>query len=307
MDRLDCIRMFVAVMDTGSFAAGAARLGTSSSQASKLVSRLESDLGVQLIKRTTRVLSPTEAGTSYCERARALLEEFDQLDASVRNVSAAPSGLLRIAAPITFGTRQLAPLLNMFAEQYPDIQIDVSFSDRPVNLVEEGFDVAVRIGRPADSTLIACRLCPIRIVVIASPAYLAGHGTPTTPAELVDHACIVDTNFRDPLQWRFGKRDGDDVVSVSVQGRMRFSNAEACLSAAEAGLGIARVPSFVAGTALVAGNVHPLFPGMEDEPHGLYALYPPGRYLAAKVRVLVDFLADRFRGEPPWDLGWRVN
>ncbi|ATN33838.1 transcriptional regulator [Rhizobium sp. ACO-34A] len=305
MDRLDCIRMFVAVMDTGSFAAGAVRLGTSSSQASKLVSRLEGDLGVQLIKRTTRVLSPTEAGTSYCERARALLEEFDQLDASVRNVSAAPSGQLRIAAPITFGTRQLAPLLNMFAEQYPDIQIDVSFSDRPVNLVEEGFDVAVRIGRPADSTLIARRLCPIRIVVIASPAYLAGHGTPTTPAELVDHACIVDTNFRDPLQWRFGQRGRDDVVSVAVQGRMRFSNAEACLSAAEAGLGIARVPSFVAGAALVAGNVSPLFPGMEDEPHALYALYPPGRYLAAKVRVLVDFLADRFRGEPPWDLGWR--
>ncbi len=304
MDRLDCIRMFVAVMDTGSFAAAAARLGISSSQASKLVSRLEAELGVQLIKRTTRVLSPTEAGTSYCERARALLEEFDQLDASVRNVSAAPSGLLRIAAPITFGTRQLAPLLNAFAEQYPDIQIDVSFSDRPVNLVEEGFDVAVRIGHPADSTLIARRLCAIRIVVIASPAYLAVHGTPMAPEELAGHACIVDTNFRDPLQWRF-RPGGEAVIAVSVHGRMRFSNAEACLSAAVAGLGIARLPSFVAGGALAAGDVRQLFQGLEDEPRGLYALYPPGRYLAAKVRVLVDFLAERFRGEPPWDVGWR--
>ena len=304
MDRFDCDRMFVAVLDTGSFAAAAGRLGTSSGQASKLVSKLEADLGVQLIKRTTRALSPTEVGQAYYERVRALIEEYDALDASVRNASGAPAGRLRLTAPLSFGTTQLAPVLIDFARAFPDIQLDVGFSDRVANLVDEGFDAAVRIGRPGDSSLIARRLCEARIVVVASPDYLARRGQPTVPADLAGHDCIVDTNFRDPFNWRFLSHENAEAMLIPVSGRLCFANAEACLMAAEAGLGIARLPSFIAGEALRAGRVRPLLRGMEEEPHGLYALYPPGRHLALKVRALVDFLAGCYRGEPAWDRGW---
>ncbi len=304
MDRLECDRMFVAVIDTGSFAAAAARLGTSSGQASKLVSRLEASLGVQLIMRTTRALSLSEAGRAYYERVKSLLDEFDTLDATVRNASRAPSGRLRITAPITFGTTQLAPVLNQFAMAFPDINLDVSFSDRTVNLVDEGFDAAVRIGRPDDSSLIARKLCAARIVLVAASSYLDRRGVPATPADLAAHDCIIDTNFRDPLTWRFRDRSGSQPLVTEVRGRIQFSNAEACVAAAEAGLGIARVPSFVAGALLRLHTVHPLLIDFEDEPRGLYAVYPPARHLALKVRVLVDFLADAFRGQPGWDKGW---
>jgi DNA-binding transcriptional LysR family regulator len=304
LDRLGCDRMFVAVIDTGSFAAAAARLGTSSGQASKLVSRLEADLGVQLMMRTTRALSLSEAGRAYYERIKSLLDEFDVLDASVRNASGAPSGRLRITAPITFGTTQLAPVLNQFATAFPDIHLDVSFSDRIVNLVDEGFDAAIRIGRPADSSLIARKLCAARIILVAASSYLVARGIPMTPEDLSNHDCIIDTNFRDPLTWRFRRSDDPLPVLVDVQGRIHFSNAEACVAAAEAGLGIARVPSFVAGERLRIGAVQPVLASFEDEQRGLYAVYPPARHLALKVRVLVDFLADAFRGQPAWDKDW---
>ncbi|WP_332117035.1 LysR family transcriptional regulator [Azorhizobium caulinodans] len=303
MERLTCDRMFVAVLDTGSFSAAAERLGTSSGQASKLVSRLETELGVQLLKRTTRALSPTEVGQAYYERIKPLLDEFDALDASVRNASGAPAGRLRLSAPMSFGHIQLMPLLLDFARAFPQIQLDVSFSDRLVNVVDEGFDAAIRIGSPRDSSLIARKLCDSQIMWLASPAYLAAHGTPQTPQDLVRHACIIDDNFPEPLVWRFQTPDGaGDAVTVS--GRMRFSSGEACLAAAEAGLGIARMPTFIAGPKLKAGTVVPLFRDLMPPPRGVYALYPPGRHLAVKVRALVDFLANCYRGQPEWDRGW---
>jgi DNA-binding transcriptional LysR family regulator len=304
LDRLECARMFAAVIDTGSFAAAAIRLGTSTGQASKLVSRLERELGVQLIMRTTRALSLSEVGRAYYERIKALIEDFDSLDASVRNASGAPSGRLRITAPITFGTTQLTPVLISFAAAFPDIQLDVSFSDRLVNLVDEGFDAAVRIGQPTDSSLIVRKLCAVRIVLVASRSYLDVRGTPVIPSELVEHDCIIDTNFHDPLSWRFRSGSDQQSLGTEVRGRLHFSNAEACVAAAEAGLGIARVPSFVAGARLRARLVEPVLSQYEDEPRGLYAVYPPARHLALKVRVLVDFLVSAFRGQPKWDDGW---
>ncbi len=295
--------MFVAVMETGSFIAAARRLGTSSGQASKLVLRLEAELGVRLLNRTTRALTPTEAGQAYFERMRLILGELDELDASVARASGDPSGRLRITAPVTFGVAQLAPALHAFARRYPRIELDVSFSDRVVSLVDEGFDAAVRVGRPADSTLIARKLCDVQIVVLAAPAYLAERGTPATPGDLTGHACIIDTNIREPLLWRF-RSAGGEPVSVAVTGRLRFSNAEACLGAAEAGLGIARVPSFVAAAAIHAGRVQPLLQPFNEEGFGVFVLYPPGRHLAAKVRALADFLGERFRGTPDWERGW---
>ncbi len=293
MDRLACDRMFVAVMETGSFTAAAARIGTTSGQASKLVSRLEADLGVRLLNRTTRALAPTEAGRAYFERIRQVLEDLDDLDRSIRNSAATPRGKLRLTAPLSFGRLRLVPALTDFARAYPEIMLDVQFSDRLVNLVDEGFDAAIRVGQPVDSSLIARRLCDMRVMLVAAPAYLAAHGTPRTPQDLPRHDCIIDTNFRDPTLWRF--RAQGAPVAVSVTGRLRFSNAEACLTAAEAGLGIAHVPEFVAEASLRAGRVVRLLPEAGDAPYGVLALYPPGRHLAAKVRVLVDFLAERFR------------
>ncbi len=305
MDRLDRDRMLVAVLDTGSFAEAARRLGVSPGQASKLVSRLESDLGVQLIKRTTRALSPTEVGQAYYERIRLLLDEFDTLDASVRNASGAPAGRLRLTAPMSFGRIQLMPLLLAFADAFPDIQLDVNFSDRVVNLVDEGFDMAVRVGKPTDSRLIARKLCDAHVVVVAAPAYLDKHGEPATPEGLARHECIVDDNFRDPLNWRFqtaARRDptsgGAGAITVAVSGRLRFSNGEACLAAAEAGFGIARVPSFIAEASIREGRVRHLLTEPEEPPLGIFALYPPAKHLALKVRTLVDFLANSFRAGP---------
>lgn len=303
MDRLERGRMFVAVMEAGSFTGAAERLGTSSGQASKLVSRLEADLGVRLLNRTTRAVSPTQAGQAYFDRLRPLLEEFDTLDLSVSNASQTPRGRLRLTAPLTFGTLELAAALNEFASRYLDIELDVSLSDRVVNLVDEGFDLAVRVGRPSDSSLIARKLCDVRIVVVGSPGYLERRGEPSVPQDLARHDCIIDTNFREPTRWPFKDADGA-AVAVQVSGRIRYSNAEACLRAAEAGLGLACVPSFVAGDAVRSGKVRRLLQPFETEPYGVHALYPHSRHLAAKVRVLVDFLVERYRNTPHWEEGW---
>lgn len=295
--------MFVAVMETGSFTAAAARVGTSSGQASKLVSRLESELGVRLLSRTTRAVSPTEAGQAYFDRLRPLLEEFDNLDAAVRDASRAPRGRLRLTAPLTFGTIEIAPALNEFVAAFPEIELDVSFSDRVVNLVDEGFDMAIRVGRPGDSSMIARKLCDVRIVVIGSPAYLEQRGEPETPADLSRFDCILDTNFRDPERWPFQGESGEPF-GVHVDGRIRYSNAEACLNAAEAGLGLACVPSFIAGEAVRTRRMLRVLRRFETAPYAVHALYPHSRHLAAKVRVLVNFLVERYRGTPAWEEGW---
>jgi DNA-binding transcriptional LysR family regulator len=305
MERLDCDRMFVAVIETGSFSKAAERLGVSPGQASKLVSRLESLLGAQLLKRTTRALQATEVGRGYYERIKPLLMELDDLDAAIKNESGVASGRLRVSVPVSFGTVQLAPALVEFAQHFPNIELDVNFSDRNVNLVDEGFDLAVRVGAPTDSSLIVRKLCDMRVVIAAAPEYLQAHGEPLEPASLANRECIIDSNFKEPLLWRFRDKDGSQTVAVTVSGRLRFSNAEACLAAAEAGLGIARLPSFMAGPRLAAGGLKSLLCPFEDGPYGVHVLYPSGRHLALKVRVLVDFLAARYRGQPSWDKGWQ--
>lgn len=304
MERLDCDRMFVAVMETGSFAKAAARAGTSAGQASKLVSRLEAELGVRLLSRTTRALSPTEVGQAYFERIKVLLGDLDALDEQIKNRSGEAAGKLRLTVPVSFGETQLAAALIDFARLYPGIELDVSLSDRVTDLVDEGFDAAVRIGAPSDSSLIARRLCSARVVLAASPAYLARHGEPLAPHDLAGHQCVLDTNFREPLVWRFLEPGTRLPLSVKVSGRLRFSSAGACLAAAECGLGVARVPSFMAGPRFLAGRLKPLLPAFEDAPLGIHVIYPPGRHLAGKLRALVDFLAARFHGEPHWDRGW---
>ncbi len=303
MDRLECDRMFLAVIETGSFTGAAEKLGTRSGQASKLISRLETELGVRLLNRTTRSVAPTEAGRAYYDRLKPLVDELDTLDLDIRNISQTPRGRLRLTAPLTFGILELAPALNAFAGLYPDIELDVTFSDRVVNVVDEGFDLAVRVGRPGDSSLITRRLCAVRIVVVGAPSYLEQHDVPASPADLAQHACIIDTNFREPNRWPF-KGETGEVEIASVDGRIRYSNAEACVQAAGLGLGIACVPAFVAGDALRSGKLIRLLPSFETAPYDVHVLYPHSRHLAAKVRLLVDFLAERYRQTPHWEQGW---
>ena len=303
MDRLECDRMFLAVMATGSFTAAADKLGTSSGQASKMLSRLEAELGVRLLNRTTRSVAPTEAGRAYHDRLRPLVDELDALDHDIRNISQSPRGRLRLTAPLTFGTMELTAALNDFAARHSEIELDVSFTDRVVNVVDEGYDLAVRVGRPGDSSLILRRLCAVRLVVVGAPDYLDRHGTPEAPADLTRHSCIIDANFQDSTRWPF--KDGTGAgLSVTVTGRIRYSNADACVQAAVRGLGLALVPAFVASDDLRAGRLVRLLAPFETDPYDVQLLYPHSRHLAAKVRLLVDFLAERYRGTPPWEDGW---
>jgi DNA-binding transcriptional LysR family regulator len=302
MQKLECERMFVAVMEAGSFAKAAQRMGTSSGQASKLVSRLEADLGVRLLNRTTRALSATEVGQAYFERIRTVLEDLDSLDEAVKNRSGTASGRLKLTAPLSFGNVQLAPALVDFAALYPSISLEVSFGDRMVNLIDEGFDAAVRIGFQTDNALVVRKLCESRVVVVGARTYLDRRGMPHEPEDVSAHDCIIDTNFKDRKVWQF--RKNGDVLPVEVPGRVFFSSADACVVAAQSGLGITQVPSFVAGPRIRSGDVVPLLTSFEPPAVPVQVMYPPGRHLARKVRVLVDFLADRFRGQPEWDTGW---
>lgn len=301
MDRLDEIRAFAAVADARSFTQGARKLDVSGAQVSKLVARLENRLGARLLNRTTRDVSLTDTGQAYLERARDLLENFDALESSVRDQSG-PSGNLKVSAPVSFGKNQLTPALLEFASGCLAVSLDVTFSDRMVNLVEEGFDVAVRIGHLTDSSLVARRLAAVRMITCASPDYLAGAGVPRTLAEMGGHEAILDTNARDATLWRFGRRG--EVQEVRVHGRLKFNGAEACVEAAVKGFGIVRTPAFAAAEELRLGRLVPVLCDFEPEEIHVHVVYPHARHLAAKVRAFVDFLAKRYAGEPEWHQGW---
>ena len=298
MDRVDEIAAFAAVADARSFTQASRRLGVSGAQVSKLVARLENRLGARLLNRTTRDVSLTDTGRAYLERARQVLEDFQSLESSVRDQSG-PRGLLKISAPMSFGASQLTPALLDFATAYPDVSLEVSSTDRLVNLVEEGFDVAVRIGSLADSSLVARRLAAVRMVTCAAPDYLAKHGAPQTLDDLAGHEAILDSNMADPRVWRFGGYG--DYRDVRVHGRLRFTGADACVAAARAGFGITRTPAFAAADDLRAGLLTPVLCNFEPEMIYVHAVYPHARHLAAKVRAFVDFLAERFGPKPYWD------
>lgn len=289
MDRLGPERMFLTVVETGSFAAAAVRLGTGSGQASKLVARLEADLGVKLLNRTTRALALTEAGESYAERLRTLIEGLDDLETEVQNSAVSLRGLIRLTAPLTFGTIRLAPVLVQFAKAYPDIGLEVHFSDRLVNLVEEGFDAAIRVGQPTDEALTGRKIGVAHMVTVASPGYLTAFGRPMVPADLTAHTCIIDLNRRDAYRWRFSD------AKVAVTGRLLFSNATACLAAAEADLGIAMLPDFVAEVSVHERRVVPILEEFTNPPLGIHVLYPSGRHLPTKLRVMIDYMVQHLR------------
>lgn len=299
MDVLNGMKTYVAVVTMGSFTRAAERLDISKALTSKYVRQLEEHLGVRLLNRTTRRLSVTEVGEAYYQRCKQVLDDIEELESATSDQQAAPRGTLLISAPATFGEFYLARAVARYQEEYPEVSVDLVLSDRFVNIVDEGFDLAVRIGTLQDSSLIARRIAPSRVVVCASPDYLARKGVPHHPRELESHRCVVDTNLRSLDKWMF--EDGGDVLAVKVKGRFRVNNAIAVREALLAGQGIGYVPTYAIGDELKNGKLAIILESFEGSGSGIYAVYPHNRHLAAKVRTFVDFLVRRFGTIPEWE------
>lgn len=293
MDRIETLRAFTTVIDAGSFTEAAMRLGTSPQVVSKYVKALEDELGQQLIYRTTRSLSLTEAGRAHLPRCRALVEDFDDLRAAARAEEREPQGQLVITAPVTFGERVLTGLAHRFLETHPKVAIELKLTDRRLSLVDEGIDLALRIGALEDASLIVRKLGHVPVVYCAAPAYLARAGRPERPEDLARHSVILDTNFSEPGVWRF--RAGTGSLAVKVSGRLMANSAEAVRQLALAGAGVALIPAYVAAEPLAEGRLVALFDGTADYDFGLYAAYLPSRHLAAKTRRFLDFLVHEWR------------
>ncbi len=298
MERFEGLEAFVAVVDEGSFTAAANALGVSKSYMSKQVSALENRLGARLMNRTTRSLSLTAAGRGFYERCSQILEEIEEAERAVMQLQTEPRGLLRMSVPLSFGTRWIAPAVADFMAEHDELEMDVDFSDRKVDLIDEGFDLVIRIGVLEDSSFAFRKLAPVRLLVCASPEYLEEHGTPEHPDDLVGADCF-EYAYAASSTWYF--RRGDEDKHVRVGGRLRANNGEALLEACIRGQGIALMPDFLAAAPLRRGElVHFLDEWVDNERRAIWALYPHSRHLSAKVRQFVDFLADRM--EPcPWE------
>jgi DNA-binding transcriptional LysR family regulator len=300
MDRMASMASFTKVVGAGSFSAAAREMEVSQALVTKQIQDLESWLGARLLNRTTRRLNLTEVGTAFYERAARILEAVEEAKNAAGALQTAPRGRLRINAPVSFGLLHLAPVVTAFLQRFPDVSVELLVNDRLVDLLEGEFDVGVRIGRLRDSSLIARRIAPIRLAVCAAPDYLARRGTPRTPNDLARRDCLEYTFFESRGEWRLLNPDGR-VIVVPVSGRYLANNADVLRTTAIAGGGIVLLPTFIVGEDLRAGRLVRLLPNHPPPEQGLHALYPPGRHLSAKVRSFVDFLVDRFSGEPAWD------
>lgn len=292
MDRLAAMQAFVKVVETGSFTCAAEALGISRTMATVHVARLEDHLAVRLLHRTTRRLGLTEAGTAYYERCAALIAEIDGLEGSLAAMAEKPAGMLKISAPVSFGVLHLGAALAEFVERHPAMRLDVNLNDRTVDLVEEGYDLAVRIARLADSSLVARRIATATLRVCAAPAYVKRHGAPKTPAELASRQCLGYAYAGTGDKWSFDGPRG--LIEVRVRTETRANSGELLRELAVHGQGIALLPSFIVAGDLKAGRLVTLLPRYDAGQLGIFAVYPSRKYLSAKVRALVDFLAARF-------------
>jgi len=298
MDRLMGMQVFVSVVETGSFTAASERLGMSRAAASKYVSQLESHLGGRLLQRTTRRVNPTESGRNYFERCKEILQNLEEADGMVSGLSQQPRGTLRMSAPSFFASRHLMPMVSEFMQTYPEIRVELQCSERAVALVDEGYDLALRISAALDPELIARRLAPIHHVLVASPGYLAQHPRPTTPQDLEQHACVLYSHTPNST-WHLTK-DGA-TTSVKVSGSMVTDNPGVILESAISGLGITRLPSFLVGDPIRSGELRLVLEDYEMPEMGLYAVYASRKHLPAKVRVFIDFVRERISDPPYWD------
>lgn len=294
MDTLTRMRAFIDVVEAEGFSAAGRKIGRSKALLSKYVRELEDELGALLLNRTTRQFSLTEAGHTYYRRASEIVKDIDSLADSVRNSSSDVRGRIKIAAARTFADAPIGQSLIDFAVEHPDIVLDIHLDDRFVDLVEEGFDMAIRISRLASSSLIARRLAPFSTLICASPDFIALHGTPERPQDLAKVPCIIDTNGRWLSNWPF-RAAGGDTITVSVAGPIEVNSPIAARAAALSGLGLAVLPDFIAAPEIQAGRLVSVLQDRVLADGGIFAVYPHRRYLPAKVRVLVDFLAQWFK------------
>ena len=301
MDRLAEMMTFVKVVETKSFSAAARQLGSSKSQVSKQVSQLEAGLGVRLLHRTTRSLGLTEIGSAFYEHCARIEQQIGTALDTVKQLQAEPRGILKFTSPVIFASLHLAPLLQSFQKRYPQVEIELNASDRAVDLVEEGYDLALRISADPAPGRVARKIAPMRWVLCAAPAYLAQRGTPATPQDLLQHNCLMYQGL--PAKrggWRF--RVGSREVSVPVTGNCRVNNQDVLHAMAIDGAGIAMFPTYAVYEELKSGSLVEVLAGHRSNPdQALYAMYVPHRYMQPKVRVFIDHLFEHFGDVPYWD------
>jgi DNA-binding transcriptional LysR family regulator len=299
MDRLMAMRVFATVVESGSFTRAAEQLHLSATATSRHIAELEKHLGAQLLQRSTRRLHLTEIGAGYYDRCRLILADVDEAEAMAATSESQPRGTLRISLPHSFGLRYVAPLIPEFCRRYPELQLELGFSDRTVDLVEEGIDMALRITGSLKTSLVARKLAPVRIVCCAAPAYLARHGTPQHPDDLRLHNCLTYSYAPSANLWTF--TDHGKPVDVQVKGTLRANSGEMNRIAALDGLGIISLPSFMICDELRAGKLVPVLEAFPSPDIHVYAVYLPGARRAARVRAMADFLWEHLgEGSPPW-------
>jgi DNA-binding transcriptional LysR family regulator len=294
MDLFYSMRMYVAVVDGGSFAAAADKLDISRAMVSKQIQKLEEHLGTRLMNRTTRRLSLTETGRAFYDRSVQIMHDVEEAEQVAGHMTRTPQGVLRVTIPLSYGQHRLAAIIGAYTQAYPQVQLDIALSDRKVDLIEDGFDLAVRIGALPQSDLIARKIGGVRSIVCASPGYVARHGAPQTPEQLRGHACLGYTLTGSGADWRFETPDGPLVVPIA--GPIRADNGDIIRLAALSGAGILFQPHFIVGDDLAAGRLVQLLPEWQSAELGVYAVYPSRKHLSAKVRTFVDFLANALTG-----------
>ena len=298
MDRLTEMEAFATVVDQGGFTDADKKMGISKSAVSKHVSSLETRLGARLLNRTTRRVSPTEIGLAYYDRARRVLNDAGEADALVTAMQSAPSGLLRVSAATDFGVNHLSPALGGFLHEFPDITVNMVLNNRYVELISEGFDLAVRIGELEDSSLRARKLADTHKMMIASPKYFEEYGRPEKIDDLNEHKLLHYSNQASGNVWKLTAPSGEKR-QVRSAGWLTVNDGQSLLNAAINGLGIAFLPSFLYSDALREGLLEPAIKDLPVETHGIYAVYPPGRYTQPKVRAFIDFLVEQFKDRGP--------
>jgi DNA-binding transcriptional LysR family regulator len=287
---LEALAIFAKVAQARSFAGAAAELSLSKATVSKAVSRLEARLGTRLFNRTSRRLALTDAGRRLSERAARMLAEGEAAESDTLMQSATPRGVVRLAAPMSFGLTEVAPILPAFLKRYPEVSIDLHLSDQVIDLIGEGFDAALRISALPDSSLVARRLCGVAVHVVAAPSYWNARGRPTHPLQLAEHACLGYAYLRTPGVWRFANTKGEEA-SVRFSGPLRANSGDALMPSLLAGLGVAAQPDFIVREALEAGTLEAVLPDWTMHPGGLHLVTPPGGPRPARVEVLLDYLA----------------
>ncbi len=300
MDKFEDIQAFVAVVEAGSFTAAADRLDVAKSALSRRVSGLEERLGVQLLRRTTRVINVTDTGKSFYEHSARILADLNEAEAAVQQEHGELRGTLKVALPLSFGVRHMGKPIAAFSKLHPKIRFAMDLNDKRIDLMEEGVDLALRIGHLADSSLIAKRLFDVRSVVCASPHYLRTHGTPQTPDDLKRHDCLVYSNLPDPGKWGWQDKDGNKH-SLEVDDFMHASSGDFLANIAAHGMGVVLQPTFIAAESIRRGALVPILTDYTWQTSPAYAVYPPTRHLSYRVRAFIDFLAERFAGTPEWD------